>query len=62
MRNELSTMVDGSFCFINFRLDLLLYYALDWKILLTVCQVVRNSTGSVTSLLGPWGEPYDDAA
>ena len=55
-------MVDGSFCFINFRLDLLLYYALDWKILLTVCQVVRNSTGSVTSLLGPWGEPYDDAA
>jgi len=27
----------------------------------TVCQVVRNSAGSVTSLLGPWGEPYDAA-
>ncbi len=27
----------------------------------TVCQVVRNSTGSVTSLLGPWDEHYDAA-
>jgi len=25
----------------------------------TVCQVVRNSADSVTSLLGPWGEAYD---
>ena len=25
----------------------------------TVCRVVRNSTGSVTSLLGPWDEHYD---
>jgi hypothetical protein len=29
MRNEMSTMVDGSFCFINFRLDILLYYVLQ---------------------------------
>ena len=25
----------------------------------TVCKVVRNAAGSVTSLLGPWGEAYD---
>ena len=25
----------------------------------TVCKVVRNAAGSVTSLLGPSGEPYD---
>ena len=24
----------------------------------TVCKVVRNAAGSVTSLLGPWGEVY----